>query len=111
MKNKFVYIASVALMASGMVFAQAQGYSLASKESEMQIGSAAPTNLNNMLPAVSGVRQTPNAGTSPKGETPGTGVQNGQRGSASPDSSSLPGTGTTGNSGEQERLSKLGGNP
>jgi len=92
-KNKFVYVATVALMANGMIFAHALGDLPAAKEGKQQSGSA--VNSNSTLPGVVSAQQTQNAGTSPKGQAPGTGVQNGQVGNASPNSISLPGTETT----------------
>jgi hypothetical protein len=110
MKSKFVYVATVALMASGMAFAQsnsqgtnsqgtmdsqsgsstsaapqaghtdAQGDLPAVKEGETQSGKASKANPKEERPGSMGAPETPNQGRSPKGETPATGIQNGQWG-------------------------------
>jgi hypothetical protein len=92
-KNKFVYLATVALMANGMIFAHTIGDLPAAREGKQQSGSA--VNSNGTLPGVVSTQQTQNAGTSPKGQAPGTGVQSGQVENASPNRISLPGTDTT----------------
>jgi hypothetical protein len=100
MKNKIAYVAALALMASGMVFANKpsdlSGSVLpGSKEVEQQSGMASMVDPMNKLPGTVGAQKTPDAGLSAKGETPATGgAQYGLRGSASPDSDALPGTGT-----------------
>jgi hypothetical protein len=115
MKNKFVYLATVALMASGMVYAQsnsnqgtmdsqtgsstasapahtdAHGDLPASKEAEPQSGKSTQSDSDSMRPGAMGSASTPNTGTSPKGETPATGAQTEQKGMAN-DSDARPGT-------------------
>ncbi len=121
--KKFLCVASIALMASGMALAQSStstSTSTTSSTMDSQTGSstsAAPqsgvhTDAQGDLPAVKegekqsgtstqsdqperpgamGTPSTPNAGTSPKGETPATGVQTDQKGNAD-DNSMRPGT-------------------
>jgi hypothetical protein len=115
MRNKFVYLATVALMASGMVYAQssgsqgamdsqtgsstasapshtdARGDLPASKEGEAQSGKSTQPTTDGERPGAMGAPATPNAGTSPKGETPATGMQTEQKGTAN-DSDARPGT-------------------
>ena len=100
MKNKIAYVAALALMASGMLFAHtkvdlSKSVLPGSKEVEPQSGIASTADPIAKLPGTVGAQQTPDAGLSAKGETPATGgAEYGLRGSASPDSDALPGTGT-----------------
>jgi hypothetical protein len=100
MKNRIAYVAALALVASGMVFANKPSDLSGSvlpgaKEAENQIGMASTVDPIAKLPGTVGAQKTPDAGLSAKGEAPATGgAQYGLRGSASPDSDFLPGTGT-----------------
>ena len=92
MKNKLVFAMLTALTASGMVFASTPdalpGIGMAANQS----GLVSTANPQYKLPGVVGTEETPNEGISPKGETPATGVESAQLGSASPSSDMLPGT-------------------
>jgi hypothetical protein len=97
MKNNFVYVAAIALITSGMIFAQTRVSSSpvsklpASESTANQSGRLATVNPMYKLPGVVAMQDTPNTGNGRNGEIPGTGVHNGLRGSASPNSNSLPG--------------------
>ena|ERR1700681_299142 len=118
MKSNCVYLAAVALMASGMVFAQssqgtmdsqsgsstesqtksghtdANGDLPASKEAETQSGKTSQANPESAVPGSIGTAQTPDQGPAPKGERPASGVHTDQKGS-SDDNGSLPGVDST----------------
>jgi hypothetical protein len=102
MKSKFVYAATVALMATGMVFAQSSGQNSQGamdsptgstaapqtaghtdvpgvKDGETQSGSQASPKKE--MPGAMGTPTTTDQGTSEKGETPATGEQNGDNAS------------------------------
>jgi hypothetical protein len=119
MKNQIVYLASIALMASGMAVAQSgsqgtgtmdsqtgsstasapqtgshtdsKGDLPAAKEGEPQSGKASQADPDSERPGSMGAPQTPNAGQTPKGETPATGSQTEQRGQSA-DTNARPGT-------------------
>jgi hypothetical protein len=102
MKNKFVYLATIALMASGMTMAQsgaasqsgsstatptqvggqteAKGDLPGAKEGARQSGEASTANPGEVRPGVKGTAVTPDQGRSPAGTTPATGMDNGQKG-------------------------------
>jgi hypothetical protein len=105
MKNKFIYVATVALMANGLMFAHTLGDLPASTEVGQQSGSVVVSGC--MLPGAMGSQQSQNAGASPKGQLPGIGVQSDQPGSASSTSMLLPGTDLSATPLLSERLSRL----
>jgi hypothetical protein len=99
MRIKFVYVATVALLASGMVLAQSSGQNsqgtmdspsgsstaaapqtgtdAQAKEGETQSGKPSQANPEEGRPGAMGTPTTPNQAESPKGETPATGEQKG----------------------------------
>ena len=119
MTSKVIYLSAVALMAGGMALAQsssqssqpmdsqsgsstasapqtgehsdAQGDIPAAKGNETQSGKASQADPSGERPGSRGTPQTPDAGRSPKGETPATGVQTEQKGQ-SEDNNARPGT-------------------
>jgi hypothetical protein len=104
MKSKLVYLATIALMASGMAMAQstaapqsgsstpaktsmgahtdASGDLPGAKEDESQSGTSTQSNSSDMRPGATGTPSTPDQGTSPKGTNPATGVGEQQKGTA-----------------------------
>jgi hypothetical protein len=100
MKNKIAYVAALALIASGMVFANKPSDLSGSvlpgtQEGARQSGMVSMADPIAKLPGTTSAQETPDAGLSATGETPATGgAEYGLRGSASPGSDSLPGTGT-----------------
>jgi hypothetical protein len=105
MKNKFIYAATVALMANGLMFAHTLGDLPASRGGGQQSGSV--VNSNSMLPGTLGTQQVQNTGASLKGQLPGTGVPNDQPANVSSNSVLLPGTDTNTNPLLSKRLSGL----
>ena len=119
MKKNLVYLAAVALMTSGMAIAQSssqgtgtmdsqtgsstssapqtgshtdtQGDVPAAKEGEPQSGKDSQANPNEERPGAMGTPETPNAGSTPKGETPATGAQTERKGTTD-DNNTRPGT-------------------
>jgi len=89
MKNKFIHVATMALMANGLMFAHALGDLPASREGGQQSRSIVISSC--VLPGAMGTQQVQNTGLSPKGQLPGTGVQSGPQGNVSLSSSLLPG--------------------
>jgi hypothetical protein len=118
MKIKLVYLTGIVLVAGAMAFAQssqsgtttqsssdttthqnnshtdANGDLPAAKEDESQSGKSSTADSSSERPGAMGTPETPNTGASPKGETPATGMQTGQRGS-SEDNDSRPATKST----------------
>jgi hypothetical protein len=112
MKSRISYTAMVAVMACGMTWAQsgqsstqtgsgaaAQSNSKAdqqdlpaAREGDKETGKPNNTNPDSTRPGAMGAPETPNSGTAPRGETPATGPQTGEKGSAT-DNGSLPATG------------------
>jgi|SRR6266568_5159827 len=83
-------VAAAMLMAGGMMFAQTGD--LPASRGVNESGWAPTVNAMEKLPAATGTLETPNAGSGSNGERPGTGIQNGERGSASSNRNMLPGS-------------------
>jgi hypothetical protein len=116
MKSRIVYAGLVALLACGMAWSQSsssqgttdsqtpaaqsgsrtdgQGDLPAVKEGESQSGKSGNGDAADQRPGSMGTPTTPDAGTTPKGETPATGTQTEQKGSAK-ENGVRPGVDTT----------------
>jgi hypothetical protein len=92
MKYNFVYTLGTVLIAGGVVSAQAQGALPGTNPATNQSGKILTTRPLGTLPGVESAQEIAGSGTSPGGQLPGTGVQNGQ-GESTPLYGRLPGTG------------------
>jgi hypothetical protein len=89
MKNKFIYVATVVLMANGLMFARSLGDLPASREVGRQ--SDAGVTSSCVLPGAMGT-QVQNTGVGLNGQLPGTGLSYDRQGNVSSNSMLLPGT-------------------
>jgi hypothetical protein len=91
MKNNVLFATAIMFMACGMVFATTPGALPGSTVDADPTGQVSTANPAHKLPGVVGTEQTPTVGTSSNGERPGTGIETGLKGSASQNTTLLPG--------------------
>jgi hypothetical protein len=110
MKNKLVYLATIALMAGGMAMAQSTptpqnatpsrtnmggngnaGDNLPGAKEDETRGTTVPADRGDVRPGAGGMGQAADQGRSPKGTNPATGTADGQKGTTDTNNS-LPAT-------------------
>jgi len=91
LKASIASITVIAFLATGMVSTNTSATLPGATPTSLTAPAVWTSTVPYVLPGAQSTQETPNAGTSHNGERPGIGIQTGERGSVSPNSTLLPG--------------------